>query len=430
MCLVDERRWPSRTALAIPFLVLAFSVEASARIYTIDECIAVALENNVSLAQAGESLESSRSDVMSNWSGVLPRVSASITATDYLTVAEGADASSGSRTGSLSLSQSIVDASTFARISAAYHERDAAAHSLEATRRGVVFSTKEAYYALLKAERLEEVQEEALKLAEEQLRKAESLYELGSASRSDLLKARVQVGQAKLALISARRSTETARATLCYTLGIEIPTDIQVVDPPAEREEPENLDYGLTEAVSRRPDIRAKEEEVAAARRSLLAAKAARWPYLDLSVSYSRSEGTFGDLLSSVRDDYTRSASLTLSIPIFNGLATKAGIAGSKAALRSYELSLRDARLSAAYEIETARLRVLEQRERVAAAEQAVEQAEEDLKISQERFRLRAASMLELIDARVAYSQARADLVEAKYDYETAKAELNLALGL
>jgi len=63
-------------------------------------------------------------------------------------------------------------------------------------------------------------------------------------------------------------------------------------------------------------------------------------------------------------------------------------------------------------------------------ARQSVLQAEEDLRVSEERFRLRAASMLELIDARVAYSRARAGLVDARFNYEIAKVELKLALGL
>ncbi len=46
------------------------------------------------------------------------------------------------------------------------------------------------------------------------------------------------------------------------------------------------------------------------------------------------------------------------------------------------------------------------------------------------RFRLRAASMLDVIYARVAYSQARVSLVEARHDYKIAKAELKDALGL
>jgi outer membrane protein len=122
--------------------------------------------------------------------------------------------------------------------------------------------------------------------------------------------------------------------------------------------------------------------------------------------------------------------SLSLSVPIFNGLGTKASIDRSKSQLRSYEISMRNARLNAAYEIETAKLLVDEGSRSVDVSQSAVTSAEEDLKVSEERFRLRAASMLELIDARVAYSRARAELVDARYNYEIAKAQLRLALGL
>ena len=73
---------------------------------------------------------------------------------------------------------------------------------------------------------------------------------------------------------------------------------------------------------------------------------------------------------------------------------------------------------------------LIEQRERVNVATVGLETAEEELRVSEERFRLRAASMLDVIYARVAYSQARVSLVEAQYDYEIAKAELKDALGL
>ena len=206
-------------------------------------------------------------------------------------------------------------------------------------------------------------------------------------------------------------------------------TDIEVVDPD-DLGEDEILDFDLEEAVSRRPDIRSSEESLVAARRSLMSAKAGRWPSLGLSASYSKSGEAMGDVTSDFGDDYTRSVSLSLSIPIFNGLATKANIDNGKAQLRSQEISLRDARLSAAYEIELARLSVIEQRESVAVATVGLETAEEELRVSEERFRLRAASMLDVIYARVAYSQARVSLVEAQYDYEIAKAELKDALGL
>ncbi|MCD4691100.1 TolC family protein, partial [bacterium] len=242
-------------------------------------------------------------------------------------------------------------------------------------------------------------------------------------------KAQVEVKQAELALISAERSAATARLGLLYTMGVSMTSDIEVVDPEDIGED-EVLEFDLDEAVNRRPDVRSQAEALVAAQRSLLVAKAGRWPSLGLSASYSKSGDSVGDVTGDFGDDYSTSVSLSLSVPIFNGLATKAGIDNSRSAFHTYELMLQDAKLSAAYEIETARLGVVEQRKRVAVGAVGLEKAEEELRVSEERFRLRAASMLDLIYARVAYSQARVDLVEAQYDYEITKASFKDALGL
>lgn len=418
--------------LAVLALATFLCAPVAARVYSLDECVEIALSDNTTLARARESVRGAGATVMTSWSSVLPSVSAGLSTGENFSVTEGFEASGASASGSVTLRQTLFDGSSFARISGSHHSKRATELSLEETRRLVILNVKSAYYGLLKAEELRDVREEAVGLAREQLRKTQSLYDLGSASKSDLLKAQVQVGQSELALISARRSAETARASLRLTMGLPANGAVEVVHPEETVTEREILDFELDEAVSRRPDIRAYEESYVAARRSLLASKAARWPDLDLSVSYSRTGEDLGEVLDTddMEENYNRSVGLTVSIPIFNGLATKASIDASKSDLREFEITLREARLNAEYEIETARLGVVEQRERVAVAEQSVASAEEDLRLSEERFRLRAASMLELIDARVAYSQARVDLVEARYDHEIAKAELLNALGL
>ena len=411
-------------------VLLSIASPADARVYSLDECIEIALKENLTLAGAREDLSGARAGVLSSWSSVMPRISAGVGTSENMTVSDGVETTSDGASGSIGLSQTLFDGSAFAGISGAHHSKRATELGLEATRRNVVFETKEAYYGLIRARELRAVQSEALELAQEQLRKTQSLFDLGSASRSDLLKAQVQVGEAELALIAAEKSAEIARAGLAFQLGIDVTTEIEVEDPPEDQREQEVEVFDLESAVSSRPDIQAWEESVVAARRSLLSAKAGRWPDLGLSVSYSRGADTIGDLFDDMDQDYTRSVSLSASIPIFNGLSTKASIDNSKSNLRAMEISLRNARLSAAYEIESARLSVDEGRRSVTVAEASVLQAEEDLKVSEERFRLRAASMLELIDARVAYSRARADLVDARYNYEIAKAELKLALGM
>ena len=429
-CRASTRTRGGVAALVIVTALAAFAATpADADVMTLDECVATALSSNLSLAQAQESLASASAGVMSGWSGVLPRVSAGLGYSDGSTVSGGTTTDSEMYSGNVNLSQTLLDGGTFAGISGAHRTRNASAFALDGTRRGVVLATKEAYYGLLKALKLRDVSQEALELAQEQMRKAESLYELGSASKSDFLKAQVEVKQSELALISSERMAATARLNLLYTMGVSMSTEIEVVDPD-DLGEDEILDFDLDEAVGRRPDVRSQEESLVAAKRSLLAAKAARWPSLGMSASYSKGGEELGDVTGDFDDDYTRSVSLSLSIPIFNGLATKASIDSRKASLRSSELTLRDVRLAAAYEIETARLGVIEQRESVAVATAGLEMAEEELRVSEERFRLRAASMLDLIYARVAYSQARVDLIEAQYDYEISKAELKDALGL
>ena len=424
------KRRRALAALALVVGAWACPCASGARVYTLDECIAAAMTNSTTLARAEASLAGARADVMSSWSGALPRVSAGLSRSENLSVAGGGETTSSAASGSVSLSQTLFDGSTFASISGASHSRSASEASLDATTRAVILGVRQAYYGLLKTVQLRDVQREALDLAREQLRKTESLFGLGSASRSDLLKAQVQVAQEELALISAEKNAATARAGLCYVIGIDVTTDLEAVDPPAEPSDAGMSEYLLDEAIARRPDVRAQEETVTAARRSLLAAKAGRWPDLALSVQYGRSRGSLDEFFDDVSDEYSRSVSVSMSLPVFDGLATTAGIARAKAALMSQELALRDAKLSAASEIETARLTVEEQQSRVAAAETALARADEDLKVSEERFRLRSASMLELIDARVAYSRARADLVQARYDHESARAELKTALGL
>jgi len=417
------------TLVIVAALVAVAAAPSHAEIMTLDDCVEVALTSSLTLAQAQENLAGAGAGVMSGWSGVLPRVSAGLGYTDGRTVTGGESMDSESYSGNVSLSQTLFDGSTFARLSGAHRSRNASEFALDGARRSVILSTKAAYYGLLKAMKLRDVQAEALELAHEQMRKAESLFELGSASKSDFLKAQVEVKQAELALISAERVAATARLSLLYTMGVSMGTDIEVADP-VDLGEDEILDFDLEDAVDRRPDVRSVEEALVASKRSLLSAKAGRWPSLGLSASYSKGGESMDDVTGDFGDDYSTSTSLSLSIPIFNGLATKASIDNSKAALRSQEISVRDTRLSAAYEIETTRLGVIEQRERVNVATVGLETAEEELRVSEERFRLRAASMLDVIYARVAYSQARVSLVEAQYDYEIAKAELKDALGL
>ena len=61
--------------------------------------------------------------------------------------------------------------------------------------------------------------------------------------------------------------------------------------------------------------------------------------------------------------------------------------------------------------------------------EESVEVAREDFRVQQERYGLGAATILELVSSQIALLQAENDLINARYDYQIARAELESLVG-
>ena len=71
-----------------------------------------------------------------------------------------------------------------------------------------------------------------------------------------------------------------------------------------------------------------------------------------------------------------------------------------------------------------------EAEKRFNSTQTAVDQAEEDMFIAQEKYRVGAGVILDVIDAQLALSTAELNHISAQYDYARDKAELENAMGL
>ncbi|MDP2960097.1 MAG: TolC family protein, partial [candidate division Zixibacteria bacterium] len=66
--------------------------------------------------------------------------------------------------------------------------------------------------------------------------------------------------------------------------------------------------------------------------------------------------------------------------------------------------------------------------QKIRLTDEALKSAEEDLKLTQEKYNLGAASMLELLDANVSYKTAKSNQVQSLYDYNLALAKYEKAI--
>jgi outer membrane protein TolC len=273
------------------------------------------------------------------------------------------------------------------------------------------------------------VQEDALEQAKKSLERTEALLEVGSATRADVLKARVLHSNTRLNLIRARNAVELAREDLVSLLsfretrsfGVDTTMTITYIDP--------DIDEEIRYALEHRPDLRSLDYSIKSAGAGVAAAKSGWLPTIGASFSYGWNDREMADNLNFFKDEYAWAVIGYVSVNIFDRFATSANVRSAKASHRIAEYNLKNAKLQAVREIKSLVFMLREARERISVATETVEQAMEDVRLADERYRVGAGTMLETIDAQVALTQAKADVIDAKCDYLIAGADLARATG-
>jgi outer membrane protein TolC len=123
------------------------------------------------------------------------------------------------------------------------------------------------------------------------------------------------------------------------------------------------------------------------------------------------------------------SARLSLSWSIFNGFTREATLTRSVVAREAAEAQAADARRGASAQL-TQQLAAYESagtRIGITVASRAA--AAEDLRVVQERYRLGAATILEVLTSQVTLDQAEVDAVQAQFDFLVARAQLEALMG-
>lgn len=422
---------------------------------TADGAVQVALKKNTQVVQAEASLLDSKSGLWSAYSGVLPRVSASygrsgsytktppsvsvfqildttITSRADETVRESYSTSPG-----VSGNWNLLNLSSWRGVQSARKGMEAARHSRTATRNEVVLSVRRQFYEAVKAYHLLRVSSGALRLARDNERRVRALFEVGSVSKSDLLKARVQTSQSQLDSLNADINVTAQRIALANQLGLpeaelgEVDTTLTATPHPVDAAEI------LREARGQRPDLRAAEADVKGAEAGVSSARFARLPYLSAGGSMdfntrSRSKTAVkGQEPRSGFSDTDRSASgqIALNLDVFDGFAMDARAASARARLmRARET--RDALVrNLESEVHQAVLGYREAVERESLARDAVASASENLNLVQQKYNVGSATILDLIDSQVQLQRAQNDLVSALAAIRVADATLERVRG-
>ena len=289
----------------------------------------------------------------------------------------------------------------------------------------------ETYFTLLRNDALLEVARTNEHQYAEHLRQAEQLHEAGEAQKLDVLKARVDLSDARLGTINASNDVLTAGAEFLRALGLQADrasrADVLRVAQgtlaaTARRTLPAtcfHAEDGLQLARTNAPSLRALRARLRAASAEVDYAVADLLPKLSLSSAFSFADPAWNwswgfSALQTVLDGYRKRTAVDHAVVAMN--AARLAVDEAEQTL-SRDLAVASAtRDNARQSLETARVEV--------------EQAQENLQTVIEQYRLGEASRVDFTDAAGSYASALGARVKAFYAGEIAEAALIRLTGL
>jgi outer membrane protein len=321
---------------------------------------------------------------------------------------------------------------TGGRLSAGYRQARfgllASQESVRQTNQETVFNVKKGFFNYLVAREYVKVTEEALSLAEKTLGNVKNMYDVGMASRLDLLRAEVNAANLKPPVIQARNNVKIAEAGLKTLLGLDVSQAVDIVGELAYKPAEASLEESLAAALANRPEISQLNYQRMIAQEMKKIAVAGGLPSVAISGNYNY----WGDYLRFTPNSWESfySFNLVVNIPIFNGFQTPAQVAEAKATIRELEQAQKGLTDSIKFEVESAILNLNQARESLLSQEKNIEQALEGVRVAELNYAEGLATILDVDAAHVALTEARTNRLRAVYDYEIALAMLDKAKGL
>ena len=424
-------------------VLLAISICYSQN-YSLEKAVEIALQNKEALKASALDLRSSKQDIKSSYSGILPSLRASTTMTEsrFPEQTVGFNQSSGeilsdvssitSASSNISINQNIYDGGVWwNNIRLAKNNYKISDQFNRQIKTNIIRNVHFAYFNYLKAMQLLGVARSNLMSSQQQLALVEQKFDLGSAKKTDLLKAKVRFGQARVDLISNDASLKSAYRNLKNAMGLINTNDefsISDVERPLEIIPEFETGFELIQKFN--PSIKAKQYQIVAAKIGTKIAKGSRMPNISISASAFGTAESISDAVSnSYGDNQRTNTSLSISLPLYSGNTISTRIQKAKLTVNKQESEYLTQLEDLSVQLKDLIDQLQNFSEIIPINETVLESAEEDLKLSQVRYSQGSTTILEVLNAQVSVVQAKSSLVRSKYDAFIQQANLKALLG-
>lgn len=434
---IDENTYPASNKVA-PLIedvqksdgtkVIQGSVEKTIDA-TLDECIKFALGNNPRIREAIEEISASDARIKQAWSSYFPQFTWTTNGTRNrnLLFSDAIGSRSSVYTyyilGQISVTQMIYDFGvTQNQVTIKKLGYKSAQEQLTSVVNDVIKETKDKYYALLYANENLKAKEDNVAKFELFYNQAKAFYEIGMNPKVDVTIAEVNLSNAKLQKIQAQKTLDVAIADLNFAMGIPYDTKFNIYERLKYAPCDITLEDAMLIAEESRPDLKIAKLSVESARQTVKLTKKSYFPKLtaqgNVAVGGRQPTSNWGYAWGGYLD-----------FPVVNIMNINQQIKEQKANYSKQMATSERTEQSIALEIQTAYYTLVERQNQLPVAFLGMKQAKENYDISFGRYKVGEGSPIELKDAQIAYLDAQLSYYNALYQFNSAKANLEKAIG-
>jgi outer membrane protein len=281
------------------------------------------------------------------------------------------------------------------------------------------------YFAVMQAQNLVKVNQDTVNDLQAHLTNVQAQFAVGTVAKSDVLRSQVAVANAQQTLIQAQNTYDLAVSSLNNVMGLPMDTQIHLKDQLQYTKYNTPLADCVSYALQHRPDGQQADISIASAKEGITIAESGNKPQVNLSADEGWSDT---HPLGTKNNSWSIGASASWNL--FDAGLTKSKIRSANVAVDKASQQAQQTKDTIQLDVRQAYLSLKNAEKRISTTQVAVDQAQEDYKIAQVRYSSGVGTNLDVMDAEAALLTAKTNSIQALYDYNTSKAQLDKAMGI
>ncbi|MDM8160504.1 TolC family protein [Labilibaculum sp. K2S] len=289
----------------------------------------------------------------------------------------------------------------------------------------VLLETDQAYWNLVSINEKGKLAEKYVKMLSALVQDLQNAFDLEITTKNELLKAQVQLNQAKLDLFRVQNLMVLSKMSLCQVIGRDLMGDIIATDTTITiTQNAIDADY-MQKALNQRPELLMLGKQVEISQEQIKNTQADYLPQLGVGASYSY----ISRIESLIGSSKILAVQANLSVPVFHWQERKHKVASVRFRSKQKELEMDRTRDLISLEVQQSYFKLQEAYQQIELAKVSMDQANENVELTQNSFYEGLANTTELLDAQAFWQRAHGELIDSKINYKLKEIRFLKSIG-